>query len=213
LQKDPELVDHISALFLMGSNYGGGPNDVDGWQMTYNRVTSSSSCAEDATGHYYVSDDSQRHGCRGNSMSDSGDTEWNLFLDALAWHVATRFVADSVTKPPIYVITSGATEATNVTLTEFEAGSKYLHSKGAESISSFTQSLGTDFLKAGEAKWWDAQLGTSKFGLSLLCPAVLPHPLLSLRHTFTHKITSTSTTYSITSCCNGQHHQWTHWKQ
>jgi len=156
LQNEPELVDRVSALFLMGSNYGGGPNNVYGWQMTYDGVTSS--CAEDATGHYYVPEYSRRHGCRGNSMSDSGDTEWNVFLDVLAWHFATRFVADSVTKPPIYVITSGATEAMNVTLAEFEFGSKYLQSRGAASLSSFTQSLGTDFLKAGEAKWWDAQL-------------------------------------------------------
>jgi hypothetical protein len=53
-------------------------------------------------------------------------------------------------------ITSGATEAMNVTLDEFEFGSKYLQSRGAASLSSFTQSLGTDFLKVGEAKWWDA---------------------------------------------------------
>jgi purine nucleosidase len=46
LQNEPELVDRVSTLFLMGSNYGGGPNNVYGWQMTYDGVTSS--CAEDA---------------------------------------------------------------------------------------------------------------------------------------------------------------------
>mmetsp|Transcript_2575 Transcript_2575/g.3809 ORF Transcript_2575/g.3809 Transcript_2575/m.3809 type:complete len:128 (-) Transcript_2575:772-1155(-) len=41
LQREPDLIDRISALFLMGSNYGGGPNpnNVYSWQMTYGGVT------------------------------------------------------------------------------------------------------------------------------------------------------------------------------
>jgi len=33
LQREPELIDRISGLFLMGSNYGGGPNNVYDWQV------------------------------------------------------------------------------------------------------------------------------------------------------------------------------------
>mmetsp|Transcript_6856 Transcript_6856/g.10114 ORF Transcript_6856/g.10114 Transcript_6856/m.10114 type:complete len:116 (+) Transcript_6856:395-742(+) len=67
-------------------------------------------------------------------MSDSGDTEWTVFLDAVVWHYVTRYVAESVTKPPIYAITSGATEAMNVTLADFDVGSKYLSSQGMEAM-------------------------------------------------------------------------------
>ena len=38
LQREPELASRISGLFLMGSNYGGGPNNVYDWQMTFNGV-------------------------------------------------------------------------------------------------------------------------------------------------------------------------------
>ena len=38
LQREPELASRIGGLFLMGSNYGGGPNNVYDWQMTFNGV-------------------------------------------------------------------------------------------------------------------------------------------------------------------------------
>ena len=196
LQKEPDLIDRISALFLMGSNYGGGPNNVYSWQMTYGGVTSS--CAEDATGHYFIPEVLRRDGCRGNSMSDSGDTEWNVFLDVVAWHYVTRYVAESVTKPPIYAITSGATEAMNATLADFDVGSKYLSSQGMEAMSAFTKSLGPAFVGAGEAKWWDAQLGMStnipvpprpRFFSSCIHPILTKPPLhLALAASLFHQL-------------------------
>jgi inosine-uridine nucleoside N-ribohydrolase len=85
LQKEPELVERISGLFLMGSNYGGGPNNVYDWQMQFNGIEGS--CSEDPLGHSFTPNQESvptgtgelaafRPGCRGNSMSESGDTEW-----------------------------------------------------------------------------------------------------------------------------------------
>lgn len=87
-------------------------------------------------------------------MSESGDTEWNVFLDVLAWHVVTRIAADASTPPPIYVITSGATEEMPITIEDFETGTVGLD----ETKAGFVTDLAAAFLGAGEAKWWDAQL-------------------------------------------------------
>lgn len=92
-------------------------------------------------------------------MSETGDTEWNVFLDALGWHVVTRVVADfadvSIGSPPVYVITSGATEEMPITMADFKAGVVGIESKVQ---SNFIKDLAASFLGAGEAKWWDAQL-------------------------------------------------------
>mmetsp|Transcript_16129 Transcript_16129/g.39707 ORF Transcript_16129/g.39707 Transcript_16129/m.39707 type:complete len:353 (-) Transcript_16129:36-1094(-) len=166
LQREPELASRISGLFLMGSNYGGGPNNVYDWQMTFNGV--SGSCVEDASGADFTPNENPlvdpldptitaaiRSGCRGNDMSTTGNTEWNLFLDALSWHVVTRIVATtSSSPPPIYVIASGATEEMPITVEDFEEGVVGLDEK----IATFNMDLAAAFLGAGEAKWWDAQL-------------------------------------------------------
>jgi hypothetical protein len=85
-----------------------------------------------------------------------GDTEWNVFLDALAWHVVTRMAAEAGANPPmIYAITSGATEDMPITMEDFEEGVKGM---GNEKQKTFITSLAQAFLGAGEAMWWDAQL-------------------------------------------------------
>ncbi|KAL3924179.1 MAG: hypothetical protein SGARI_006085, partial [Bacillariaceae sp.] len=157
LQREPELIDRISGLFLMGSNYGGGPNNVYDWQMQFNGVAGS--CSEDPIGHSFAPGEesivmgaemvAMRPGCRGNSMSESGDTEWNVFLDAVAWHVVTRIAADANTPPPVYVITSGATEEMPITMDDFEEGVVGIED---EKIANFTMELAASFLGAGEAK-------------------------------------------------------------
>jgi hypothetical protein len=89
-------------------------------------------------------------------MSESGDTEWNVFLDALAWHVVIRFAAEEASIPPaVYVITSGATEEMPITIEDFEEGVVGIDD---EKKTTFIQDLAAAFLGAGEAKWWDAQL-------------------------------------------------------
>ena len=97
-----------------------------------------------------------RPGCRGNSMSETGDTEWNVFLDAMAWHVVTRTVAESENPPPIHVIATGATEEMPITMDDFEDGLS--NSTLDEFTTDFIHQLAEGFLGAGEAKWWDAQL-------------------------------------------------------
>ena len=79
----------------------------------------------------------------------------NVFLDALAWHVVTRLAAEASTPPPVYVITSGATEEMPITMEDFEDGTFLLDN---EKLENFTMSLAQSFLGAGEAKWWDAQV-------------------------------------------------------
>jgi len=165
LQREPELASRISGLFLMGSNYGGGPNNVYDWQMTFNGV--SGSCVEDASAADFTPNQKPlvdpnnmtltaaiRPGCRGNDMSTTGNTEWNVFLDALAWHTVTRIVATASHPPPIYVIASGATEDMPITMEDFEEGVVGLD----EQLASFIMNLAAAFLNGGEAKWWDTLL-------------------------------------------------------
>jgi hypothetical protein len=135
------------------------------WQMTFNGVDAS--CSEDATTQDFTPmqkaltlEDGKgkaaiRPGCRGNSMSESGDTEWNIFLDVRAWHIVTRVVADAKNPPPVYVITSGSTEEMPITMSDFDKGVKDI--KDIQKAS-FIRSLASAFLNAGEAKWWDAQM-------------------------------------------------------
>ena len=67
----------------------------------------------------------------------------------------TRIAAEAKTSPPVYVITSGATEEMPITMEDFEEGTMLLED---EQLTNFTMSLAQAFLGAGEAKWWDAQL-------------------------------------------------------
>ena len=132
--------------------------------MEFNGI--SGGCSEDPTGNSFTPGEkplvaadgtsfATRPGCRGNSMSESGDTEWNVFLDAVGWHVVTRMAAESETEPPVYAITSGATEEMPVTMEDFEEGTVILDD---DKVANFTMELAQSFLGEGEAKWWDAQL-------------------------------------------------------
>jgi inosine-uridine nucleoside N-ribohydrolase len=158
LQKEPELIERISGLFLMGSNHPG-ENNVHDFQMHFNGVNGG--CTE-AAGHdipAMITDvtgelTNIRRGCRGNSMSDSGDTEWNVFLDVFAWHVVSRVAAQATTAPPMYVITTGASEKMPITKEDFVKGTALLSDS---KMIQFLSSLANAFLGAGEAKWWDAR--------------------------------------------------------
>ena len=145
-------------------------------------------------GHYHTEDDDDeerepirfRPGCRGNNMSESGDTEWNVFLDVYAWHIVSRIVAEasSVSSrrrpiPKLYVLSSGATEDMPITMQDFSNGfveHKQQHHSHTNDMNNnnnhnnhnhrnldtdkvtFMTNLAKNFLAAGEAKWWDAQL-------------------------------------------------------
>jgi len=180
LRDDPSLLSKISAFYMMGSNYGGGPNNVYDWQMLFNGVHGS--CSEDALAHSFTPGSyplnsaalgypqdqhvefvegtgplpnrtATRPGCRGVDLSAAGDTEWNVFLDALAWHVVSRMVAEADDPPMFYALATGASETMAVTIADFEAGTATM---GDAALAGFVNRLAASFLFAGEAKWWDA---------------------------------------------------------
>ena len=96
-----------------------------------------------------------RPGCRGNNMTETGDTEWNVFIDAFSWHVVTRMIAEASTPPMMYVVTTGASEDMPIVIGDFDKGLEKFENKR---LAKFIKSLGIAFTNAGEAKWWDAQL-------------------------------------------------------
>jgi len=183
LRKEPELINRISVLYLMGSNYGGESNNVFCWQMNF--MGAYGSCTENAgaavplftagsyplnvtkmgygpgsgmgecgVGESTMDCATMRPGCRGVNMCAAGLTEWNVFLDALAWHVVTRAVAEAKTPPELYAYTSKATETMGITKEDFEAGTAI---EGIDpEVADFMMELQEAFLAAGEAKWWDA---------------------------------------------------------
>ena len=208
LQKEPTLVHRISAIYAMGTNYNG-LNNVYDWQMTWNNRTGSCLEETTTTmpvpvvpqyyptnamypfvsspGHYPTEDEEEeeeepirfRSGCRGNNMSVSGDTEWNVFLDVYAWHIVSRIVAEASIStsastsslrrpvPKFYVLLShSATEDMPITMQDFSNGLNMFNNNNNNNNKSnldtdkvpFITNLAENFLAAGEAKWWDAQL-------------------------------------------------------
>jgi len=164
LELDPSVVPKIKDVFMMGSAYGveggeEGANNVYDWQMEYNGVKGS--CAEVGS-QIYTGDDPPlkydggvgivRPICRGVSMTEKGNTEWNLFMDVLAWHKVYGFLADS--DAGVYVLAANATLNMPINLAEVEAAAESL---ADPKLSIFTTQLAKAFLAAGEAKWWDAQ--------------------------------------------------------
>jgi hypothetical protein len=85
-------------------------------------------------------------------MTEKGDTEWNTFMDVLAWHKIYGFLADS--DVGVYVLAANATLNMPINLEEVEAATEAL---ADPKLSIFTTQLAKAFLGAGEAKWWDAQ--------------------------------------------------------
>ena len=101
LERDPTVAENIHSVFMMGSAYGvADSNNVYDWQMNFNGVKGS--CAEDG-GQTYTGlsppldmngqKSLVRAGCRGVNMSKHGNTEWNLFMDARAWHMVYGFLS------------------------------------------------------------------------------------------------------------------------
>merc|ERR1712194_65216 len=119
LDADPSAVANIKAVFMMGSAYGAlGTNNVYEWQMHFNGVRGS--CSEVGPQTYTersagltaaVTEESGRHqvrkGCRGINMTESGDTEWNVFMDARAWKMTYEFLSQGQAK--VYVLAANAT--------------------------------------------------------------------------------------------------------
>ena len=157
----------------MGSNYGGESNNVYNFQMTF--AGAYGSCVENvgASSPVFTSGSypfnvtrmgygkgqegamaTMRPGCRGLNMDEAGETEWNVFLDAVAWHTVTRAVAEAASPPELYAYTSKATESMAITMEDFKAGTAVEGLK--PELASFMMDLAAAFLAAGEAKWWDA---------------------------------------------------------
>jgi inosine-uridine nucleoside N-ribohydrolase len=164
LEMDPSIVDNIHSLYMMGSAYGASStNNVYDWQMRYNGV--SGSCGE-VGGQTYTGlsrpldtngdnkgDAVVRPGCRGVNMTEHGNTEWNLFMDVLAWRKVSLYLKDK--KPgEVFVLAANATLNMPVTLPAMEAHAEILID---ERVRTFVLELAKAFLKAGEAKWWDVQ--------------------------------------------------------
>jgi len=160
LEMDPSVVSKIRDVFMMGSAYGvPGTNNVYDWQLEFNGVKGS--CAEVGS-QIYTGDDPPlkfdgevgivRPICRGVNMTEKGDTEWNVFMDVLAWHKIYGFLVDS--DAGVYVLAANATLNMPIILEEIEAATETL---ADPTLSIFTTQLAKAFLGAGEAKWWDAQ--------------------------------------------------------
>lgn len=96
---------------------------------------------------------SQRPGCRGIDMTAKGNTEWNLFMDALAWREVMHFLKGS--KADVYVLATNASLDMNVTLPGMNASAAKIKNPV---LRTFMMELAKSFLSAGEAKWWDAQV-------------------------------------------------------
>lgn len=92
-------------------------------------------------------------------MTESGDTEWNVFLDAHAYDLVLHMLPPSVR---VYAAPVGASLDMFVDRSEFEQRAAKLTDK---SMGKFLEGLGRNFLGAGEAKWWDAQLAVAAVGI------------------------------------------------
>lgn len=150
----------------MGSAYHA-PNNVYDWQLTFNGVYGS--CAEAGNQDFTKgsmplrgvtpAQDTQtgqsalRPGCRGVNMTKDGRTEWNVFLDALAWHRSMQFLGAAGV--PVRVLSSNASLNMPIELNDMLSQANQLTSK---SLGLFVKLLTESFLSAGEARWWDAQL-------------------------------------------------------
>jgi len=163
---DPSLANNIHSVYMMGTAYGvNGTNNVYNWQMTYNHVKGS--CSEDA-GQTYTGlspplelegeEEGEKHhslvrpDCRGIDMTKHGDSEWNIFMDSRAWRMVYGYLKDS--SASVHVLAVNATLSMAVELPMMEQYAETLHD---ERLRIFTIELAKSFLKAGEAKWWDAQ--------------------------------------------------------
>lgn len=186
METDPSIVGMIQAVFVMGSAYGedtpDGRNNVYSWQMDWNGAYGS--CTEDGQldevgGNFLnvtalgYSETSQngilgadpsfnpvRPGCRGQTdMTSTGNSEWNLFMDAVAWERVLGYLSEA---PEIdfFALAVNATLDMPVTGETMEAqADEYL--KGQPDLQEFVVSLAEAFTNAGEAKWWDAQIAVA----------------------------------------------------
>mmetsp|Transcript_1918 Transcript_1918/g.5433 ORF Transcript_1918/g.5433 Transcript_1918/m.5433 type:complete len:476 (-) Transcript_1918:209-1636(-) len=176
LQKDPSLLVRISALFVMGSNYGASIGNVYDWQIRFG--TQLSGCievagqlpVENAICDVEMQGDSHecasptatgRAGCRGVNMTEVGDTEWNVFLDAKAWDTVALAVSEH-SDVRMYVLSSLATLDMPITQQDIDEHAKAFANRinpaSASVVTVFLRELAQSFTAAGEAKWWDAQV-------------------------------------------------------
>jgi len=169
LAKDPTMAKNIASAFLMGSGYKA-PNNVYDWQLTYNGVYGG--CAEAGNQDFTkgsmalhglsppqaqsTGSSALRPGCRGVNMTKHGRTEWNVFLDALAWQRATRLLG--LAAVPVRVLSSNASLSMPIELEDMERHAAALSSK---SLGLFVRLVAESFLMAGEAKWWDVHLAVA----------------------------------------------------
>jgi len=165
LDIEPSTVDNIHSVYMMGSSYGALTNNVYDFQMTYNGV--SGSCSEDGGQTFtglgrplvtsqttnYSTQVLVRPGCRGVNMTEHGNTEWNVFMDVLAWRKVYSYLKDKKAGE-VYVLAANATLNMPVTLPAMEAHAATLSD---ERLRIFVVELAKAFLLAGEAKWWDVQ--------------------------------------------------------
>ncbi|CAE8725025.1 unnamed protein product, partial [Polarella glacialis] len=159
LDAHPSAAANIKAVFMMGSAYGvPGTNNVYDWQMEFNGVLGS--CVEAAFQTYTglpppivesYGKVQVRRGCRGLSMTESGDTEWNVFMDVRAWKMTYNFLDKWGHK--VYVLAANATINMPVNMATMEEGAASLNNKR---LQVFVVELAKAFLGAGETKWWDA---------------------------------------------------------
>lgn len=100
-----------------------------------------------------------RPGCRGQTdMSNTANTEWNVFMDAVAWQQVLGYLEDK--EVDVFALAVNATLDMPVTQKGMlEQTSQYL--KGKPDLEEFMVSLAKAFTNAGEAKWWDAQLAVA----------------------------------------------------
>lgn len=163
LQQSPAAASNILAIFMMGTAYGvPNTNNVNDEQLTYNGVWGA--CAEDG-GYTHTGlsaplkvkgqrREGVRRGCRGVNMTQHGDTEWNIFQDALAWHSTMSALKRSDAK--VYVLAANASQNMAMNHSQVEELTDDL----ADSrLRAFVRHLTKAFIQlVDEARWWDAQV-------------------------------------------------------
>lgn len=174
LMADPTVVPRIAALFVMGSSYGTGVNSIGAWATTFNGIYGA--CTEDGgqsagldakplnvTSLGFTGPGQDGRGaaavrplCRGVNMTQQGGTDWNLFVDALAWHQVLRALEGSAVR--LYAYTNNVTANMPVT----QAGMLAQTTQMAPSrLRAFMEHLAEAYANTSGAEWWDAVAAVS----------------------------------------------------
>eukprot|EP00428_Durinskia_dybowskii_P023424 CAMPEP_0170237338 /NCGR_PEP_ID=MMETSP0116_2-20130129/18419_1 /TAXON_ID=400756 /ORGANISM="Durinskia baltica, Strain CSIRO CS-38" /LENGTH=429 /DNA_ID=CAMNT_0010488141 /DNA_START=105 /DNA_END=1394 /DNA_ORIENTATION=- len=146
-----QAAEKIRAVFMMGTAYGGENNVLDS-ELTFNGKAPG---CTDSGGANYETLSSEgfkpRARCRGVNMTKNGDTEWNVFLDTLAWQRVYGALFASATR--VYTFTSRAAWGAAFDQEENIAHAEALADPRLRAV---MVQLVTSLGSTPGARWWDA---------------------------------------------------------